>query len=340
MKILQTVPAILAVIYFTVPGLVSACTLDRMGDLPSISCGAPFMETHTINADGKSSIKFHGECSYSSGESAWNKHYNITATWDGVQAKEALSITGENKYGTVISTCPSNPWLNKVTCQKKSLSGAAFSDYQITGATTYPLTANAITDAQRAQLKAELAEKQKEVACTSAVIVSPMPAKGMSYIAPATVKIEIKHNPDFPPKEWVITWAPPTKQGDWPASPTNQNMSLSNLATSGGTTTGTLTTSKLGTWQIQSKVYFPSYCNKGDYLIPIISFTVREKTQGDKIVEDKLKNLPRKTFGDSISAPGIGPGPQPDWQKQNLQQQQLLQQQKLQQQKLQQQKLQ
>jgi len=325
--------------YFAAPGLVSACTLDRMGDLPSISCGAPYMETHTISADGKSSIKFHGQCSYDDGNSAWNKHYYITATWDGAQAKETVSISGENKYGTVISTCPSNPWLNKVTCQKKSLSGAAFSDYQITGATTYPLTANVLTDAQRAQLKAELADKQKEVACTSAVVVSPAPQIGMTYTAPATVKIEIKHNPDFPPKEWEIYWAPPTKQGDWPAAPAKQNMTLSNLHTSGGSTTGTLSTSTLGDWKIQSKVYFPSYCNKGNYAIPLISFKVREKTMGDKIIADKMKNLPRKTIGDSIPAPGPGPGPEPGWKQQNLQKQPLSQQQ-LQKQKLQQQKLQ
>jgi hypothetical protein len=335
MQKLSSILIIVVMICLAGPGPVPACTLDTKGTGVGITCSSSYMESHTINADGTTSIKFHGQCYYDQGEYAWNKHYYVTATWDGTQAREVVRIAGENKYGTVVSTCPSNPWLDKVACQKKSLSGAAFSDYQITGATTYPLTMNAITDAQRAQLKAELAEKQKEASCATPVIVSPAPAKGMTYKGSANFKVEIKHAPGYPPKDWEFFWAPPTKDGEWPASPTKQTMTLSNLHTSGGSTTGTFSSYKLGNWSIQSKVYFPSYCNKGNYAIPVISFKIREKTMGDAIMEQKMKNLPKKT----IDIPTPGPGPGPEWKQQNLQQQKLLQQQQLQQQNLQQQQL-
>ena len=339
MQILMSIFTILVSICFLIPQPVLGSTLDTKGDL-GITCNNPYMETHSVSADGKSTIKFHGQCSYSSQGSAWNKHYFITATWDGIQAKEALTISGENKYGTVLSTCPSNPWLNKVACQKKSLTGTAFSDYQITGATTYPLTANVLSDEQRAQLNAELETKKKEAACASAVLVSPSPASGQQFYPPANVNISIKHNPDFPPKEWIIYWAPPTKPGDWPASPTKENITLTNLKTSGGVTTGTLNTSKVGNWQIETKVYLPATCNKGEYTLILTSFAVKEKSQAAILSGQAIKDKQYKPIDGTLPKPGSGPEPGPDWQqKQTLPaQQKQLQQQKLQQ-NLQQQKV-
>lgn len=330
MRTLFSILIIVTLICFSAQGPVSASTLDTKGTEAAISCNStPFLESHSINADGKTTFIFHGECYYSKGDSAWNKHYKITATWDGTSAREVLSISGENKYGTLISTCPADPWLNKVTCQKKSLSGSAFDDYQITGATTYPLTGNAITDTQRTQFRAELEAKKKEAACIEPSIISPIPATGLQYHPPANVKISIRHNPDFPPKEWVITWAPLKQLGDLPVVPTQQNVTLSNLKTTGDITTGILNTSKPGSWQVRSKVYFPASCNKGDYSSIVVSFTVKEKSQAEIMQEQTLKNKQYKSVGSAIPTPG--PNPDTNWSQKQTQP---LQQQKLQQEKL------
>lgn len=290
MRILMPVVTVIVMLFLAAPGPVMAGSYNRQGGLPNITCGVPFMESHSIDADGKSSIRFHGQCYYDAPQSAWNKHYIVNATWNGSQAREVVTIMGENKSGTVVSTCPSNPWLSKVACQKQSLSGAAFDDYQITGATTYPLTANALSDAKKAALLAELAVKQKEAVCVDPIIKLPSPAKGKTYNSvPATVKVEIKHSPQNPPKELSIYWAPPTKQGEMPAASIKQNMKLSNLMTSGGTTSGTLFADKAGIWQIGIKTALPSYCNKGTTVIQGISFTVNEISQKSLKIDKKLK---------------------------------------------------
>lgn len=291
MRILMPVVTVVVMLFLAAPGPVLAASLNRQGGLPKISCGVPFMESHSIDADGKSSIRFHGQCYYDAPQSAWNKHYFVHATWNGSQAREVVTIMGDNKTGTVVSSCPSNPWLNKVACQKQSLSGAAFEDYQITGATTYPLTANALSALQKAALQAELATKQKEAVCADPIIFSPSPAKGKTYNAvPATVKIEIRHSKQNPPKELTVYWAPPTKPGEFPASSTKQDMALSNLQTSGGVTSGTLFASKPGRWEIGIKTALPSYCNKGTTVIQGINFTVNEISPKGMMFYKKLKH--------------------------------------------------
>lgn len=320
MRILMPVVTVIVMLFLAAPGPVKAASLNRQGGLPKITCGVPFMEAHSIDADGKSSIRFHGQCYYDAPQSAWNKHYIVNATWDGSQAREVVTIMSENKSGTVVSTCPSNPWLGKVACQKKSLSGAAFDDYQITGATTYPLTANALSDAKKAALVAELAVKQKEDACTEPIVVSPSPAKGKTYNAvPATVKVEIRHSKQNPPKELTAYWAPPTKPGEFPASSTKQDMALSNLQTSGGVTSGTVLAGKPGSWNIVIRTALPSYCNKGTGMVQSISFTVNENTQKGMMIDKRLKNMNYKAIDGKKPAPT--PGPDPVLQKQQLQQQ-------------------
>ncbi|MEA5113149.1 MAG: hypothetical protein VB050_03905 [Geobacteraceae bacterium] len=321
MRILLPVVTVVAMLLCAAPGPVIAASLDTQGKGVAIKCGAPFMEDHSISADGKSSFRFHGQCSYSQGKNAWNKHYIVKGTWDGTLAKEVVTILGENKYGNVVSSCPSDPWLNKVSCQKKSLSGKAFEDYQISGATSYPLTANVLSDAKKAELRAELAEKKKQSMCTIPVIVSPSPATGQILHPPAAVKIEIKHAALNPPKEMTIYWTPPTKQGEWPAAAQKQNMKLSNLKTSGGVTTGTLNTSKLGTWEVTVRTALPSYCNKGNEVIQSIRFTVKEKSAQEIMVEKSLKEKKYKAINGKIPAPGPGPGPDPILKQQQLQQQ-------------------
>jgi len=102
---------------------------------------------------------------------------------------------------------------------------------------------------------------------------------------------------------------PPTKQGEWPEAPQKQNMKLSNLKTSGGVTTGTLNTSKLGSWQVTVKTALPSYCSKGSEVIQNISFTVKEKSAQEIMVEKSLKAKKYKTLDGKIPAPGPGPDP-------------------------------
>ncbi|MHC1696934.1 MAG: hypothetical protein AB9919_02475 [Geobacteraceae bacterium] len=318
MRILIPVVTVIVMLFLAAPSPVMAASINRQGGLPIISCGVPFMESHSIDADGKSSIRFHGQCYYDAPQSAWNKHYIVNATWDGSQAREVVTIMGDNKSGTVVSTCPSNPWLSKVACQKKSLSGTAFSDYQITGATTYPLTANALSDVKKAALVAELAVKQKEAVCAEPVIFSPSPAKGKTYNAvPATVKVELRHSKQNPPKSLTVFWAPPTKQGEFPVSLTKQNMTLSNLQTSGGVTSGTLLAGKPGQWAVSIRTALPSYCNKGTEVIQGIHFTVNENSQNGIMIDKRLKNMNYKAIDGKIPATT----PHPILQKQQLQQQ-------------------
>jgi hypothetical protein len=281
-------------ICFIAPG--TAGSMDTEGENNSWpdKCDTPYLQSHSISADGKTKFIFQGQCYRGkTNDIAVNLPFFFTATWDGSQAMEIVTISG--KTGTVISACPSDPWLNKVTCQKKSVSGDAFVSraYPNTGL-IYPLTARVLTDAQRAQLQAELEEKKKEVACVVPVVLSPLPTSGSQFKPPASVKISIKHSPGSPPKEWIISWAPLTKPGDWPAASTQQNMTLSHLTTSGEVTTGTFNTSKPGLWQISSKVYFPSYCNRGNYASVPISFMVVET---------------------SLTKPGPGPIPSPNVQQ-------------------------
>lgn len=307
MRILLPVVTVVAMLYCVASGPAGAASLNREGGLPVIQCGAPFMEAHSISADGKSNFRFHGQCSYSQGKNAWNRHYIIKATWDGYQAKETVTILSDNKTGSVVSTCPSDPWLNKVSCQKKSLSGKAFEDYQISGATTYPLTANVLSDAKKAELRAELAEKKKQSMCTIPVIVSPSPVNGLTLHGPAKVKIEIKHSPLNPPKELAVYWTPPTKQGEWPAAAQKQNNALVNLKISGGVTSGTLNAGKVGTWQVTVKTALPTYCNKGTELIQSINFTVKEKSQQEYMMEKTLKEKKYKPIDGKIPVPGPDP---------------------------------
>ncbi len=318
MRILLSVVTVVAMLYCVASGPAGAASLDTEGKGVAITCGAPFMENHSISADGKSSFRFHGQCSYSQGENAWNRHYIINATWDGSQAKETVTIPTEKKSGSVVSSCPSDPWLNKVSCQKKFLSGKAFEDYQITGATSYPLTANVLSDAKKAELRAELAEKKKQSMCTIPVIVSPSPATGLTLHVPASVKIEIKHSPLNPPKEWAIYWTPPTKAGEWPAAPQKQNTAVGNLKTSGGVTSGTLNAGKVGTWEVTIKTALPSYCNKGTEVIQSIRFTTKAKSQQEYMMEKSLKEKKYKAIDGKIPAPG--PGPDPSLKQKQLQQ--------------------
>ena len=354
MQIVRVALSFLLFFGFTVSGLVSAATLDTQGTGVGINCSQkPFMESYTVYADGRSSIRFHGQCYYSQGENAWNKHYYITATWDGTQARESVIISGENKTGTVISTCPSNPWLNNVVCQKKSFSGNAFSDYQITGTTQYPLTGKALSDAEKAKLRTELEKKKQEAACVNPVLVSPA-ASGSLFHPPAGIKIEVKHNPSNPPKEWKFTWAPIQKQGEWPTAPVAENVALTNLKTANGVTTGTFNTSKVGNWVISWRVDIPPYCNKGQYAAMSTSFTVKEKSKGEamseKVLKDKTHTTPNMKVNtgkptpdpidqQKLKQPATTVSPQSTQQKvlqPNLQQQQKIEQEKLQQQQKQQ----
>lgn len=147
--------------------------------------------------------------------------------------------------------------------------------------------------------------------------LSPSPATGKTIYLPASVKLEIKHSPLNPPKEWTIYWTPPTKEGEWPKAPQKQNMTLSSLKTSGGVTTATLNASKLGTWQITVRTALPSYCNKGTEVIQSISFTVKEKTAQEKALDKSLKEKRFKSIDGKIPAPV----PDPALKQQQLQQQ-------------------
>jgi hypothetical protein len=294
MKILRSALTIFVTICLAAPGLVLACTMDTAGTGVYITCSAGYMESHTISADGKASFKFHGQCNYGEGESSWIKHYHVSAEWDGARAIETITIDGENKQGSVISTCPSNPWLNKVTCQAQSISGSAFSDYQISGASTYPLTANSLTDAQRSQLSMEYVAKLYATSCANPVVLSPSPANGNTYTSPANVKIQIKHNPEFPPTNWQLTWYPMS----WPASGHSQQYPplLNGLNTANGVTTWTFSTSTAGYWRIFSTFKFPAYCNKGS-ATQQIGFKVTNPA-----IKELIKNQSKKPLK-SIPAP-------------------------------------
>ncbi len=292
MKVLRTGLTFFIMMCLAAPGPVLACTMDTAGTGVYITCGAGYMESHSISADGNASFKFHGQCNYGEGESSWSKHYHVSAEWDGARAIETITIDGDNKQGSVISTCPSNPWLNKVTCQAQAISGNAFSEYQITGASAYPLTANALTDAQRAQLKAEYVATLAAAACANPVVLSPSPANGNNYSSPANVKIQIKHNPEFPPTNWQLTWYPPS----WPSSGASKQYPplLNGLTTVNGVTTWTFSTSTAGHWRISSMFNFPSYCNKGTAMQKISFKVTSAAIEGIKKNQSKkpLKNIP------------------------------------------------
>ena len=329
MQIVRAALSFLLFFGFTFSGLVSAATLDTQGTGVAVNCSQkPYMESHTVYADGRTSIRFRGSCYYSQGDKAWNGTYYITANWDGAQALESVVIAGQNKTGSVISTCPSNPWLNNVVCQKKSFSGNAFSDYQITGSTQYPLTGKALSDADKAKLRTELEKKKQEAACVNPVLISPT-APGGHFNAPTSIKVEVRHNPSNPPKEWTFMWSPTPKQGEWPTAPVMQNVALTNLKTANGVTTGTFNTSKLGDWRIQWKVDLPPYCNKGPYAAMSTNFTVKEKTKGEAMSERAIKAKKSTTPGLKVDGqPKPEPIDQQKLQQQELQQQKLQQQQK------------
>ncbi|MBN1141634.1 MAG: hypothetical protein JXB25_07575 [Deltaproteobacteria bacterium] len=253
---------ILAVVILMVPCPTPAATLDTAGQGQTVTCQTPSLIQHTITAEGNSQFKFHGQCFYSQGDSAWNKWYSITTSWNGNLAREIVKFDTSTKTGIILSTCPSDPWLQDVTCQLKSMSGNAFEDFQISGVTAYPLTRSAISAEQKAQFRAELDALEKEAACAAPTLVLPSPALDQQFIAPASIQIQVKHNPDFPPHDWTFKWAPPTPAGQWPATPTQQNVALTNLTTANGITTGALNAAKLGSWHIKARVDYPSFCNK------------------------------------------------------------------------------
>jgi len=350
MKIVGACLGFLLVIF---SGFVSAVTLDTEGKLKVTCSQMPYMQSHAVYADGRTQITFAGSCYYSAEEDAWNDQYKVSASWNGVEAREQITIPGRNKSGTVVSTCPSNPWLNNVVCQKKSLSGDVFYEYKITATTQYPLTGKALNDSQKAQLRAEVEKKKQEAACVNPVLVSPA-VSGSLFHPPAGIKIEVKHNPSNPPKEWKFTWAPIQKQGEWPTAPVAENVALTNLKTVNGVTTGTFNTSKVGNWVISWRVDIPPYCNKGQYAVMSTSFTVKEKSKGEamseKVLKDKTHTTPSMKVNtgkptpdpidqQKLKQPAATVSPQSTQQKvlqPNLQQQQKIEQEKLQQQQKQQ----
>jgi hypothetical protein len=83
--------------------------------------------------------------------------------------------------------------------------------------------------------------------------------------------------------------------------------------------------SRVGSWQLQAKVYFPATCNKGEYTLMNTSFAIKQKSQAEIMAEQAIKNKQYKR----IDGPLPKPGPGPDWQQkpplpaqQNLQHQQ------------------
>jgi len=63
MRTLFSILIIVTLICFSAQGPVSASTLDTKGTEAAISCNStPFLESHSINADGKTTFIFHHSC--------------------------------------------------------------------------------------------------------------------------------------------------------------------------------------------------------------------------------------------------------------------------------------
>ena len=118
-----------------ITSLCFAVSLDTSGCL-LVNCPKEkgYMTSYEIKPDGTVILKLKGECQYSGCEYAWNKHWYVTATWNGSTAYEDIKIGDAAAY--TMSECNRNPWLSdSFTCTLKNSSGPALSDMMSTSDT-------------------------------------------------------------------------------------------------------------------------------------------------------------------------------------------------------------
>jgi hypothetical protein len=231
-------------------------TLDKKGQW-SASCSAGTLTSHNFDKSAmKNTYTFKGQCVESSGSSVTNRWYNANASWTASNktAEESLSVTFSNDHlaGTVIYTCPDDPWINTVDCTITGKAGDIFTYFQ---PGKNPITSTFISSSQKQSLKAEWASKPVILPTPQAPqIASPNP--NQAFLTPAQVQIKVLHNPnyniafEFQRAELVSKPNIPNLWG-------TQQIVPSNLKTAAGVTTGGLTISQQGKWRFRAQSVFP-----------------------------------------------------------------------------------
>jgi hypothetical protein len=239
---------------------VLAASLDTQGT----GCGT--MTCNVNSAVQKSATpekivyEFEGACGYnSSGEVACPPMTQVKATGEWFKsskvAHEKIYKPIPNTASIILksetsSNCPENPWI------KAGVACTVFSGNTEPGV-SYPRSATVLSSAQR-QYLASLQPPTTPLFSTpqAPVIISPAQNQKFGFI-PATVKIQVKHNPNYG-VAFEFKWKPFSKPNSPPGFFVTRNLTLSNLKTNAGVTTANVTIDKAGKWRIRSQSIFPN----------------------------------------------------------------------------------
>jgi hypothetical protein len=273
-----TLAICLSVLMMANPGF--GTTLDKKGQW-SASCSAGTLASHNFDKSTmKNTYTFKGQCVESSGSSVTNRWYNANASWTAgtKTAEESLSVTFSNDHlaGTVIYSCPDDPWINTVDCTITGKAGDVFTYFQ---PGKNPITSTFISSSQKQSLKAEWASKPVILPTPqSPVILSPSP--GQVFLVPITVSVKVQHNPNYN-VAFEFQRAELVSKPNIPNLWGNQQVVLANKKTGAGVTTGEFTISQSGKWRLRSQSVFPNapWSNWTEFTVDTVKITPEMKQQ-------------------------------------------------------------
>jgi hypothetical protein len=238
------------------PLTISATTLDTKGDW-SATCSAGTLSSHVFDRPNlKATYSFKGQCVESSGSNVTNRWYQIKAGWNGSTktANEDLSVTFWNGYyaGSIIYSCPDDPWLNNVNCTVTGKAGDIFKFFQ---GGNNPISAGFVSASQKQSLKSEWNQQAVFPTAQAPVIMSPSP--NQAFMVPAKVQIKVQHTPNYG-VSFEFQWCPFNKPNTPPGFFITKNLTPVNLKTNAGVTTAEVTINEVGKWRLRSQSIFPN----------------------------------------------------------------------------------
>jgi hypothetical protein len=253
--ILLTMVVYLSLGMMSLPAL--GVTLDSKGQW-SASCRAGYLASHKFDKTTlKNTYTFKGECDESSGGSVTNRWYHVNASWNGSTktASEDLSVTFSNDHlaGSIIYSCPDDPWINTVNCTITGKAGDIFAYFQ---PTKYPISANFISSSQKQTLKTEWTSTGAVLATPQAPVIQS-PFSNQKFLAPVTVQIKVQHNPNYN-VAFEFQRAELVSKPNIPNLWGTEQIVLNNLKVSAGITTGDFSIKQPGKWRVRAQSIFPN----------------------------------------------------------------------------------